>query len=191
MSLPVKPLSALTIHRYRRSGWRYCRCRRGGGAGGGAALSSATTGFGSRCAALISISAVFSAGIDLTEIVCGANPSSEYVTVRSPAEGTCNEHGVRHSPPVDVRASAPGGVELIVKVTSFDELNRSKLGMFDDSHEQLASPSPHVKVTIKRVVSKVPPPGSGVMLRIGCRQSRAAPNVACKSRRNPSVGNVH
>ena len=138
----------------------------------------------------MSMSAVFSAGIALTETVCGAYPSSEYVTVRSPLEGTCNEHGVRHTPPVDVRASAPGGVELIVKVASFDELNMSKLGMFDDSHEQLASPSPHAKVAIKRVVSNVPPPGSGVMPRIGCGQARAAPDVACKSRRNPGGGNL-
>jgi hypothetical protein len=61
--------------------------------------------------------------------------------------GTDNPHGVRQLPPFEVLADAPGGMESIVKVASVGGGNRSKLGMFEDTDEQLASERPNTTAT--------------------------------------------
>lgn len=118
------------------------------GGGGGAGLSSASTGFGSSLAGVSSISALFSIGAGRTEKVCGKYPSSVYVTVNGSMTGTDNSHGVWQMPPFDVLATAPRGLESIVKVASDVEgASQSKRGVFEDTDEQLASAKPNTTAT--------------------------------------------
>jgi hypothetical protein len=55
-------------------------------------------------------------------------------------------HGVRQAPPIERLASAPGGVELIVRIAGFGCVNWSNL----DSDEQLASKTAHAAIAIGR-----------------------------------------
>jgi hypothetical protein len=103
----------------------------------------------------MSISALFSGRIDRTETVCGKYPSSVYVTVNPSLRGTGNAQGVRHRPPLEGRASAPGGLDWMVNVAVEGGSNRSmvgtfKFGRFEFPAEQFASPRPHIAPTIAR-----------------------------------------
>jgi len=71
--------------------------------------------------------------------------------------GTGNTHGVRQRPPLEGRASAPGGLDSIVNVAVVGGSNRSmvgtfKFGRFELPAEQLASPRPHTAPTIVRQI---------------------------------------
>jgi len=70
--------------------------------------------------------------------------------VKSSVADTANEHGVRQVAPFEVRATAPGGVDSIVKVAPAGEISQSKPGMFDDTDEQLASARLHTAAAIAR-----------------------------------------
>ena len=70
--------------------------------------------------------------------------------------GTDSSHGVWQRPPLEARASAPGGLDSIVSVAVDSGSNRSmfgmpKFGMFEFA-EQLASPRPHSAATIPRQI---------------------------------------
>ena len=66
--------------------------------------------------------------------------------MRSSIADTDSMHGVWQAPPVERLASAPGGVELIVRIAGFGCVNSSNL----DSDEQLASKTAHAAITIGR-----------------------------------------
>jgi hypothetical protein len=75
--------------------------------------------------------------------------------VNASVTGTDNEHGVRQIAPFEALATAPGGLESIVKIASVGGDSRLKLGMFDDIDEQLASAKPNITTTDARVFMSV------------------------------------
>jgi hypothetical protein len=97
------------------------------------------------------MNALFSAGMDRTEMVSGKYPSSAYVTVNPSLRGTDSAHGVRQTPPFEAWASAPGGLEWIITVAVEGGSSRSKLGRLEVTAEQLASARPHAAAAIVRV----------------------------------------
>jgi hypothetical protein len=68
--------------------------------------------------------------------------------------GTDSAHGVRQRPPLEARASAPGGLDSIITVAVAGGSSRSRFGMFKcgkfEFTEQHASAGPHSTAMIDR-----------------------------------------
>ena len=80
--------------------------------------------------------------------------------MKSSAADTDSMHGVWQAPPVERLASAPGGVELIVRIAGFGCVNWPNL----DSDEQLANARAHATIAI----------GRGILLSVFFVQSKFA-----------------
>ena len=81
--------------------------------------------------------------------------------MKSPVADIGCKHGVRQVAPVESRASAPGGVELIVRMAGFGCVNWSKL---EENEEQLANARAHATIAI----------GRGILLSVFLTQSKFA-----------------
>jgi hypothetical protein len=98
--------------------------------------------------------------------------------VKSSATGTDTSHGVRQTAPFDVRASAPGGLELIVKVSGGGcPENRSKVGMpekalsnagmLDDTDEQHDSKPQATSATARLMFRSLAGPQPEILSNVG------------------------
>jgi hypothetical protein len=133
------------------------------------AVNSANTGFGSNrtadddeIPALTPLSRVSSSGgaMTATWTDCGWYPLSAKLMTKSRLAEMGKAHGVRHDPPVEDFASAPGGSDsmLIVPLAPPPEkLGIDMLGIHEDGADQLgdqdedeqpASATPHAKSAI-------------------------------------------
>ena len=93
--------------------------------------------------------------------------------------GTGNSHGVRQRPPLDGRASAPGGLDWIVNVAVEGGSNKSMFGTFKFGRfeftpdEQFVSPRPHIAPTIARQIFTPDPCRSSYLIERRETQDRA------------------
>jgi hypothetical protein len=91
--------------------------------------------------------------------------------------GTDSAHGVRQRPPLEARASAPGGLDSIVTVAVAGGSNRSMLGMYKfgmfEFTEQHASAGPHSTAMIARDIFM-----SALLARLDERRLVALPSTS-------------
>jgi len=131
--------------------------RRGGGGGGATACNSTDTGFGTMrgCGATPVLGSTISVAAEMrTGTVCGWWPGSVKVVVNS-LPVTASEHGVRQVCPVEVRASAPGGlVSNCTVVVGGPKPGSEKLGMLG-MPEHPARAKPHAAMATVRFIDQI------------------------------------